>query len=1128
MKIRLLTSVVASGVLVGALAVCPTAAQAQPDPSPPVAARAMPSEIPSATTPGITAGSNVTEFAEVGNKVFAAGNFSEVGGQARAGVAAFNNQTGALDQSFNPNILGQLNTVAAGPTPDTVYVAGSVRSVDGQNRSKIALLDATTGALIPSFKPPVINSLVNDVKVRNGTLYVTGYFTTVGGQPRGGVASLDATTGALTNQVVVNLTEHHNTDSSQMQKAVGGAALDVTKDGSRLIVIGNFRKANGLDRDQVVQIDIAGATSSINAWQTNDFKALCYNWANDSTVRSIALAPDDSYFVVGAGGGSNVALCDTASKWKTQNPIADAHPEWVSSAGGDTIWGVAATEHAVYIGGHQRWMNNPLGNDWAAPGAVPRSGISAVDPLSGVPLKWNPGRVPRGTAVFGMLVARDGIWLGSDTDYISVAPAYKRQKLAFFPFQGGYTATSTTTPALPVTVYAGRGGWGASTNVLYRVNAGGPLVGSADNGPDWAADDGYDSQVRNSGSNSSAWSPSATKDSSVPATVPLAVFDSERWDPADDNEMHWAFPAQAGTPLTVNLYAADRCDCTSSAGARVFDVSIDGNMVLNDLDLTGQVGHNVATKKSFDIVSDGVVNIDFTHVVENPLINAIEIVRTDTTPGPVETDSLASWGFDGTSSTAQTLSGTPIDWSTVRGAFTVGDKLYMGDASGTLKWASFDGATIGAVNDITAYHDPKWMNWPNGSGGTYDGNNPPLYSKFSTVQGMFYNQGYVYYTDGGSGLHAVGFSPDSGILSPVDKVVSSGMNFSDVGGMFVEGSTLYYAQRSSGNLYSIGWTGTTTSGTAQYVDGPSTGGRNWAARALFVGTPPANQEPTASFSWTCSGLTCSLDGSASSDPDGTIANWDWNLGDGTTGSGVTLDRTYADSSPRTVTLTVTDNRGGTSTITKTVTPVVVVADTGFVAQSGTDDAYSTVKSMAVPAAAQVGDTLLAHWVGEPAAMPPAPSGWTLVRSEAIGSALAAATFTKQAVASDLGSTLTITQPAPRRSTAQLLVYRGFSGVAASQVSTDSGMATHQAPSINVLQGDYVVSLFAERSTQTTAWTAGPGQVARGSVLGTAATRLSTFASDGDAPRSAGTDPGATATVNAPSLKGINMSLVLRP
>ena len=63
-------------------------------------------------------------------------------------------------------------------------------------------------------------------------------------------------------------------------------------------------------------------------------------------------------------------------------------------------------------------------------------------------------------------------------------------------------------------------------------------------------------------------------------------------------------------------------------------------------------------------------------------------------------------------------------------------------------------------------------------------------------------------------------------------------------------------------------------------------------------------------------------------------------------------------------------------------------------------------------------------VGEPAAMPPAPSGWTLVRSEAIGSALAAATFTKQAVASDLGSTLTITQPAPRRSTRRISCQTG--------------------------------------------------------------------------------------------------------
>ena len=76
-------------------------------------------------------------------------------------------------------------------------------------------------------------------------------------------------------------------------------------------------------------------------------------------------------------------LCDTAVKFKTNNPVADAKPEWVAAAGGDTIWAVAVSEHAVYVGGHQRWMNNTLGNDFAGPGAVPRSGLVRPRPALG-------------------------------------------------------------------------------------------------------------------------------------------------------------------------------------------------------------------------------------------------------------------------------------------------------------------------------------------------------------------------------------------------------------------------------------------------------------------------------------------------------------------------------------------------------------------------------------------------------------------------------------------------------------------------------------------------------------------------------------------------------------------------
>ena len=1129
MKFRSLAAVVAATLATGAVAVS-TPAQATPDPSPPPAAWAMPTQIPSATTPGITAGTKAMEFAEVGNKVFAVGTFTEVGGQARSGLAAFNRTTGALDATFNPTIVGQVYTVTPGPTSNTIYVAGILRSVNGVALNKVALLDATTGAPVSGFKPPAINATVQDIKYRAGNLYLAGDFTTVGTTARGGLASLNPTTGALTNVLAVNLTEHHNTDPTQVQKAIGAKSLDITQDGSRLVVIGNFRKANGLDRDQAVQIDITGTTSSINAWQTNGFKPLCYNFANDFTVRTVSLSPDGSYFVIGSGGGGGPVLgtlCDTATKWKTNNPVADAKPEWVSAAGGDTIWAVAVSDNAVYVGGHQRWMNNTLANDYAGPGAVPRSGLAVLDPLSGVPMKWNPGRVPRGTAVWGLLVARDGIWLGSDTDYISVNPAYKRQKLAFFPYAGGYTATETTTPTLPATVYVGRGGLGSATNVLYRVNAGGSLVGSGDAGPDWVADDGFDSPYRNSGSNSAGWNPAATYDSTVPVSTPSALFDSERWDPDDGNEMQWEFPVTAGVPLSVNVYFANRCDCTAAPESRIFDMSIDGNQVINDLDLSGQVGHNVATKRSFNVTSDGTVDIDFGHVRENPLVNAIEIVRTDTTPGPVQSDALSSWNFDGTTAGSEVLSGSAIDWSTIRGAFTVGNKLYLGTAS-TLLVAGFDGRNIGTTSAVNPYHDPKWMNWPNGSGGTYDGANPPFYSALSSVRGMFYDKGNIYYTNGGSALQSLPFSPDSGIVSPITTAVSSSKSFSDVGGLFAVGSTLYYVKRSTGDLYSIGWTGSTTTGSETLVDGPSTGGRNWNGRALFIGNGPPNQSPTASFTAFCIGLKCQLDASASADPDGSVTGWSWQLGGGATGSGVTLEQTYATAGPRTVSLTVTDNWGATATTSKTVTPVTAPAGTGYIARSGTTDAASTVKTVTVPAEAQAGDTLLLHWVGDPASAPPGPAGWTQVRSVAIGTSLATIVWTKQASAADPGGTVSLTQPVSRRSNVQLLVYRGYGGVASSAATTDSGTATHVAPAQPVLGGDYVVDFFADRSTSTTSWTPAAADTARGSVVGTSTTRYSTFVSDPGAPTSAGTYPGTSAVVNAPSTKGVGMTVVLRP
>src|SRR5207249_5998719 len=90
-----------------------------------------------------------------------------------------------------------------------------------------------------------------------------------------------------------------------------------------------------------------------------------------------------------------------------------------------------------------------------------------------------------------------------------------------------------------------------------------------------------------------------------------------------------------------------------------------------------------------------------------------------------------------------------------------------------------------------------------------------------------------------------------------------------------------------------------------------------------VGVTPPNQPPVASFTRSCNGLTCSLT-STSSDPDGTIASYSWNFGDGTPASTLqNPSHTYGAGGSYTVTLRVTDNQGAQSALasqTFTVTP----------------------------------------------------------------------------------------------------------------------------------------------------------------------------------------------------------------
>ncbi len=463
MRTRLAASAAAVVSLLGALSLGPppaTAGQFQPQ---------VVSANPADFTPHVLDG-EVWSVAQVGSKMVLGGAYTRAqnasGGAilTRNRILAFNRTTGVLDTVFNPNANGTVRAVVPAADSQSVYAGGQFTAIGGAGINRLARLNINTGLPVPGFSANV-NNVVWDLKLVNNRLFVAGAFTAINGVSRQGLAELDPATGAVRNTVNVPFTGTHNGSSMHIR------AIGITPNVDRLVAAGNFSTVGGLPRNQVAVLDLSGPTATVANWQTSRYVPICNGFPY--YVYDMDISPDGTYFVVGTSGafGGTSLLCDTAARWETFATGSNLQPSWIDFTGGDSLYSVEVAGTAIYVGGHQRWENNPFGHDSLGQGGVSREGIAALDPVNGMPVSWNPGRT-RGRGVFDFLATADGLWVGSDTDRIGGGEFHAR--IAFFPLAGGSAVPQPSPPTLPVDVHL----LGVSGDQSFRRPYDGTTVGA--------------------------------------------------------------------------------------------------------------------------------------------------------------------------------------------------------------------------------------------------------------------------------------------------------------------------------------------------------------------------------------------------------------------------------------------------------------------------------------------------------------------------------------------------------------------------------------------------------------------------------------------------------------------------
>jgi hypothetical protein len=211
----------------------------------------------------------VRALALTGSTLYVGGSFRNVNGIPRSAAAAINLANGEVT-SWNPSARFSASSSQATVEcllvgPSSVFVGGMFDTLGGAPRTGIAEVDLATGSVVTTFRANTNLWETVHAMVRDGTeLYLGGNFTRISGVARSRLAQVDAQTGALRSW------------SPNVSGTVSWKVHSLLLSGGRLYVGGDYSSINSSSRANLAafQLPSANVDPAFTATTTGPVRSL--------------------------------------------------------------------------------------------------------------------------------------------------------------------------------------------------------------------------------------------------------------------------------------------------------------------------------------------------------------------------------------------------------------------------------------------------------------------------------------------------------------------------------------------------------------------------------------------------------------------------------------------------------------------------------------------------------------------------------------------------------------------------------------------------------------------------------------------------------------------------------------